>query len=90
MQNPDIEYVICSTELVKFNDTAKRRAWCFFLWTVPSPPANNEVICSPAFEKWGRKWWLVFQKKGNKAMFGFEYVQGVEQVHLAVRYVCNN
>ena len=31
LQNPDIEYVLCSTELVKLNDTAKRRAWCFFV-----------------------------------------------------------
>lgn len=67
--------------------TQQSRELGVFSWTVPSPPANNEVIYSPAFEKWGRKWWLVFQKKGNKAMFGFEYVQGVEQVHLAVRYV---
>lgn len=52
-----------------------------FKWRLPTP-LRSQIICSPLFEKWERKWRL-FAKDDFLAL---QYVQGVESIHLDLRY----
>lgn len=49
-------------------------------WSLPTS-LPSQFICSPIFEKWGRRWRL-FAKDGSLAL---KYAQGVESICLDVR-----
>ena len=54
-----------------------------FKWSVHTNP--SQLACSPFFEKWNRRWCLIFAKKGDNLEYGPEYVQGVSPFHLALK-----
>ncbi|XP_015773133.1 PREDICTED: TNF receptor-associated factor family protein DDB_G0277243-like [Acropora digitifera] len=58
-----------------------------FKWTISSTPTNNQVICSPPFQKLDISWRLVCTKRGDRSEYALEYTQGVSSIHLALSFV---